>query len=146
MASRLWEYHGLKKGLKVPDWYCFLYGTSPWHLSRRCSLMNETQRARAFLVRINYQIDLLSGFFKPDSPPKQSLKCLLRSRYPGSSLVDLIKLGQVNVTWAHRTSYNVLGALACACKKYMSILPPVPTCTRPPNPKGLGRRGPKTPP
>jgi hypothetical protein len=125
-AREVWEKSKLPQGLKVPDWYCMLYGTSPWHLTRASSHLSDRRNALAFIVRLNYLTDVIIHFGHEATVTRR----LPVPEYFSDTLsafrqkLTLCVSGSQRVCWGHSPFYNWRGALSCALRRYVDLAYP----------------------
>lgn len=131
VAQECWKESNIR-GIKVPAWYCVLYGTSPWMLQASCSKLREQQKALAFIVRFNYIADVVAilGYFDPNYRLKPARNFSRYLRFYRMSLMDTIS-GSSRLSWGHSPFYNWRGVLSCTLRRYVDLALPALVHGRP---------------
>jgi hypothetical protein len=132
VAQELWHLSKIPRNFKVPDWYCLMYGTSPWLLTRPASGLSEARKAMAFIIRLNYLTDttLLRGGDPTSSVlPRVPRAFSVRLRFLRRPLMDTIS-GSRLLCWGHSPSFNWRGVLSCTLRRYVDLAFPAlgPRC------------------
>lgn len=137
VSQEVWKNIQIPRGMKVPDWYCIKYGTSPWMLSKKNSDHPSSQRkALAFIVRMNYISDLIvrDGYYDPtkQGPLRPDGNFSVRLRYFRRTLMSTIS-GSSRNSWGHSPFYEWRRVLSCTLRRFVDLASPALGLRRPSN-------------
>lgn len=131
-AAAVWKHASIPRGLKVPAWYCHLWGLPLWYMRQsNQTLKSERRRALPMIVRMNFLMDrefyrsLGKNFSLFEFSPCFSLA--LRSF--GLTLREYISQPSVNVSWMAARLYKWEEVLSCTLRNFVNLGPFGPDLT-----------------